>query len=83
MLKVNKLNIISVINSTWSQLDLEKNERTKFQRTLVFDTDKQVKLVHSGRSVPVRNKYLELFEIVLKDILKFRLFSFFNSVFGM
>lgn len=58
--------IKKVVNSVWSQLDLEKNERTRFQRTLVFDTEKQVKLVHSGRSVPIRNKYNPL--IVFIDI---------------
>lgn len=46
---------IKVVNSYWSTLDLEKNERTKFQRTFLFDSD--AKLVHGGKPLPIRNKY--------------------------
>lgn len=46
---------LKVVNSYWSTLDLEKNERTKFQRTFLFDSD--AKLVHGGKPLPIRNKY--------------------------
>lgn len=48
-----------MVNTLWSQLDFEKNERTKFQRTYVFDTQSETpRLINSGKPLPIRNKYL-------------------------
>lgn len=44
-----------LVNSVWSQVDLDKNERTKFQKTYLFETnDNKANLVHVIRPVQVK-----------------------------
>ncbi|CAF0768632.1 unnamed protein product [Brachionus calyciflorus] len=46
-----------MLQSIWSQIDLEKNERIKFQKPYFFEVDhsQKVQLLHIGQSQPIRN----------------------------
>jgi hypothetical protein len=47
-----------VVNSVWSQIDLEKNERTKFEKSFLLKLEDEAtpKLIHAGNPLPIRNK---------------------------
>ena len=46
-----------VLGSFFSQLDIEKNERTKFQKNYLFDLDgERPKLFYTTQPQPVRNE---------------------------
>ena len=51
---------MTVVNSSWSQLDIEKNERTKFQKNYLFELDSSeqskpsAKLLSVSRPQPLR-----------------------------
>jgi hypothetical protein len=47
-----------IVNSFWSQADIEKNERTKFERTHLFEIDDNhlAQLIHVSRPVLLKNE---------------------------
>lgn len=52
---------LKVINTTWSQVDIEKNDSTRYQKTYLFELDNQkndklARLVHTSTPFPIRTK---------------------------
>ena len=54
------LKCVAVVGTSWSQLDVDKNERLKFSTSYLFDIDNasqsQLKLSHVTRPQALRNE---------------------------
>jgi hypothetical protein len=48
-----------MVHSYWSQLDIDKNERTKFQKTYLFEKEgtQSAKYLHCSKPLQIKSEY--------------------------